>query len=78
MPVSKSAAKALRKDKRRTAMNKPVRSKLKNAVDAASKAKSETALSAAFSAIDRAAKKRVIHRNKAARLKSKLSKLLSK
>lgn len=78
MPVTKSAAKALRRDQHKTIVNRPIRSKLKTAVDAVKAKPDASLLTNAFSAIDKAAKNRVIHKNKAARLKSKLSRLLSK
>ncbi len=76
MPITKSAIKALRQDKRRALVNRPVRSKLKSTVDAAKMKPESQSVSFAFSAIDKAVKKHIIHRNKAARLKSALSKLL--
>ncbi|MEP7166892.1 MAG: 30S ribosomal protein S20 [Candidatus Woesebacteria bacterium] len=78
MPITKSALKALRQDRRRAETNRPIRSRVKTTLDELKTAQSQTALSSAFSAIDRALKKNLIHRNKAARLKSKASKLISK
>lgn len=78
MPITKSALKALRQDRRRAASNRPIRSRVKSALDQVQTVKTESNLSAAFSAIDRALKKHLIHRNKAARLKSKASRLLVK
>jgi len=76
MPITKSALKALRRDKNKTIINKPVVSRYKNSFKKASLNPSLDNLKKAFSAIDRAVKKKVIHKNKAARLKSKLGKLL--
>ena len=45
-------------------------------IDAMRKAPDLTNLSKAFSAVDRAVKRHIIHKNKAARVKSQLSKLL--
>lgn len=78
MPITKSATKALRQDRKRASLNKPVRSHIKTASDAFKAKPSTGLLSEAFSAIDRAAKTNIIHKNKAARLKSKLAKLLGK
>jgi small subunit ribosomal protein S20 len=78
MPITKSAIKALRQDKRRTSVNKPIRTRVKTTSDAVTEKPSLETVSAAFSAIDRAAKKHIMHKNKAARLKAKLSKLLKK
>lgn len=70
--------KALRQDRRRAVMNRRTRSQAKTAMDAMKKSPSPENLSAAFSALDRAAKKNVFHKNKASRLKAALSKLLAK
>jgi small subunit ribosomal protein S20 len=78
MPITKSALKALRQTKKRTIANKPIRSRVKSASDAFKGTPTLEGLSQAFSALDRAAKRHIMHKNKAARLKSRLSKLLSK
>ena len=72
MPVTQSAKKALRRDKRRENRNKPVLSKIRSALRQAREDPTKKHLSAAYSAIDRAAKNHIIHKNKAARLKSRL------
>lgn len=77
MPITKSALKALRQQKHRTDMNKPVRSRVKTTSDAYKAKPSTDLLAKAFSSLDRAAKRHVIHKNKAARLKSRLSKLIA-
>jgi small subunit ribosomal protein S20 len=74
MPVTQSAKKALRRDKRRTAVNKRVKARVKARVDSVLKKATKKNLAQAYSVIDRAAKKKVIHKNKAARLKSRLAK----
>lgn len=75
MPVTKSAWKALRKDQRRTKVNQAIRIKMKAAVKKAQLKPTLINLKLASQLLDRAAKKKVIHQNKAARLKSRLSKL---
>lgn len=77
MPIIRSAIKKVRKDKLRTARNKKRESALKVAVKKARASKSPKDLQAAFSALDKAAKVKLIHPNKSARLKSRLSKLIS-
>lgn len=77
MPVTKSAKKALRRAIRNKRFNDRKRKELKKAVKLFRAKPSKTLLSRAFSAIDKAAKINVIHKNKAARIKSKLTKLLS-
>ncbi len=81
MPIIKSAKKKMRQDKTKKASNSITTKKYKEAIK---KTKSSAvksvgkALGAAFAAIDKAAKKNVIHRNKANRLKSRLAKSVSK
>ena len=76
MPITKSAQKALRQTKRRTQRNKTWKENLKSAIKKAGKDKSKEAVSYAFKVVDKAAKAGIIHKNKAARIKSKLSKQL--
>lgn len=76
MPVSTSAKKALRKDRRRTVVNNVVRSKMRTAIKRFREEKSQDAMSEMYSSLDRAVKRNIIHRKKAARVKSRLSKLL--
>lgn len=77
MPVIKSAKKKLRQDKKRTLKNVKAEVALKDAIKAAVKSPSVKTLGAAASLLDKAAKKHIIHANKAARLKSRLAHLLS-
>lgn len=57
-------------------VNKVYRENLRRAVKTARKEKTAKAVRLAYSALDKAAKKKVIHKNKAARLKSRLMKLV--
>lgn len=83
MPVSKSAKKALSVAIRRHEENLIQRDTFKKAVKAVKKAATTGAkdlvslFNQAQSSLDTAAKKHTIHRNKAARLKSRLAKQLS-
>jgi len=85
MPNTKSAKKAMRQNiKRRQAnlvtlegIRKSAKTVKKFAV-AGNKTEALKALSAAFAALDKAAKKNVIHRNNASRHKSRLTKLVGK
>jgi small subunit ribosomal protein S20 len=77
MPITSSALKALRQAKKRTEHNRTVKSRAKSAMDAAKKTPSTNTLAGAFSAIDRAVKNHIFHKNKAARLKSQLAKVLA-
>lgn len=72
MPVTPSAKKSLRRDLTRTAVNQPIRMRFRWAIRAALDEPSDASLAIAYRAIDRAAKKHVIHANRAARLKSRL------
>lgn len=76
MPVLQSSKRTLRRQRRRATINKRVREAYKEAVKAMRAEPSETHLKEAFSQLDKAAKKGVIHQNKADRLKSRLSNLL--
>lgn len=78
MPVTKSAKKKLRQDKKRRERNKKLINLFKNLIKKAKKQPSEKTIRAAVAALDKAAKKNVIHKNKAARLKSSIAKLLAK
>lgn len=77
MPITKSAKKALRVSARKQVVNIRSRSQMKTAVDSFRKTPTVESLSSAFSRIDRAVKRNLMHRNTAARRKSLLSKLLS-
>lgn len=76
MPVTESAIKTLRKDQRRTIINQRLEKKIKRAIRGFRKQPTIKKLVVASSALDRAVKKKFIHKNKAARLKSRLTKLL--
>lgn len=78
MPVTKSAKKKLRQDKKRRERNKKLINLFKNLIKKAKKQPSEKAIRAAVGALDKAAKRNVIHKNKAARLKSSIAKLVLK
>lgn len=78
MPVTRSAKKALRQDRRRTIINKRIRRRVKEALKEARENPTKKTLALAASVLDRATKKHVIHKNKAARLKSRLAKLTQK
>ena len=76
MPITKSAQKALRQTKRRTERNRTWKIKLKDAVKKAETQKTKETISYAFKIADKSAKVGIIHKNKAARIKSKISRLL--
>lgn len=78
MPVIKSALKKMHQDKKRTLLNKNRKAKVKKLLDKARKNPSKENITVVISAIDKLAKVKVIHKNKAARLKSRLNKLSRK
>ncbi|MGQ0701770.1 MAG: 30S ribosomal protein S20 [Gemmatimonadales bacterium] len=77
MPRTKSAKKAMRQTRARTARNKSQRSALRTALKKARASvgarEQGAALRGLGSLLDRAARKRLIHPNTAARLKSRIS-----
>ncbi len=75
MPVIKSAIKKLRKDRKRERENDAFRNELDKTVKEAKKLKTSKAVSSASSILDRAVKKNLLHKNRAARIKSSLAKL---
>jgi small subunit ribosomal protein S20 len=78
MPVTKTARRALRGSKNKESVNKIIKSALEVAVRLAKKSNTKATVTKAESLADRASKKGIIHKNKAARIKSQLSKLGSK
>ncbi len=75
----KSSLKSIRQDKRKTARNRPVISSLKTYVKSAvadistgNEEASVESVRVAFSKLDKAAQKGIIHKNQAARRKSRL------
>lgn len=77
MPILRNAKKALRVSERRAVSNRAVKSKSKTAIDTFKATPNGENLKKVFSAVDKTVKKNIIHRNKAARIKSQLSKLVS-
>jgi small subunit ribosomal protein S20 len=82
LPNTKSAEKRMRTNEIRAARNRAFRSRLRSALKkvraASDSATGATALREASSLLDRAARKRIIHPNKAARAKSRLSAFLGR
>ncbi len=81
VPRIKSAKKRMRQTKTRTARNRAARSELRTVVkkvrSATTAAEAQAALKQADSVLDRAGRKNLLHRNTAARTKSRLAKLAS-
>lgn len=76
MPIIRSAKKKVKQDKKKTVGNKKFESTYKRVIRTFNQAGKNTkkSLSELHSSIDKAAKKGVIHKKKANRLKSRLSK----
>lgn len=77
MPIIKSAAKALRQTKKRTALNKTKTFALKLELRKFKKQKKLQDLAKIYQIVDKMAKTGLIHKNKAARIKSSASKLVA-
>ncbi len=80
MPNIKSAKKKMRQDRKRTQANDLIRKRITKGVKSVlkNKGKEPKLVSKLFSIIDKATKKKIIHKNKAARLKARVSKTLPK
>ncbi len=85
MPVHRSAAKRLRQSKKRQIKNRSVKSELKSKIKKFNKLINENKIDEArqilpslLSICDKAASRGVIHKNKASRHKSRLTKHLNK
>lgn len=78
MPLLKHAKKKLRQDNRREKDRRKIKELYKAMIKKAKTNPTKDSMSAAFKAIDKAAKIDIIHDNKAARLKSSLSKAVSR
>lgn len=85
MPNTSSANKAMRQSRRRNAINTRTKFKVKGAVKntrtliASGEAKEAAdSLKKAMSALDKAVKKNVLHKNTASRKKSRLAKAINK
>lgn len=76
MPVIKSAIKKLRQDKKRRIRNLKAKDLLKSSIKKAKKNPSLKTIQETVSLIDKAAKQHILHKNKSARIKSQLSKLM--
>ncbi|MEO8065505.1 MAG: 30S ribosomal protein S20 [Candidatus Doudnabacteria bacterium] len=85
MPNTKSAMKAMRQNAKRRITNlkalDAIRKTVKNVrklAEAGNKSDAHKALSAAFAALDKAAKKNIIHKNNASRRKARLAQMVGK
>ena len=78
MPVIRSAKKKLRVDKKRESTNKKTKALINFIIKKTQRKPTPENMKKAFKAIDKGVKRDIFHKNKGARMKSKLSKLVSK
>lgn len=76
MPITVGAIRKQRADKHKNAINLKIKQAYKAAISLMRKKASAGNLKKAFKTLDVASKRKIIHKNKAARLKSRLSRLL--
>lgn len=75
MPVTKTAKRALRGSKAKAKFNSKTKKYIEIAIRLAEKSVSKKDIVKAVSLVDRASKKKLIHKNKASRIKSRLDRL---
>lgn len=78
MPIIKSAKKKLKQDHKKHAQNKRFIVSYKNAIKKIQHKDTKMSIQKVYSSLDKAVKKGIIHKNKAARLKSRLAKFIKK
>lgn len=78
MPITLQAKKKQRHDRKRNVQNVVVRRRIALLVKTARTKPTAKSIHDAFQTLDKAAKRRIIHPNKADRTKSRLAKLLQK
>ena len=78
MPITLQAIKKQRHDNKRNIQNSVVRRRVAILIKTARNKPTAKSVRDAFQALDKAAKRRIIHPNKSARTKSRLAKLLKK
>lgn len=77
MPVHKSAEKRLRQSQKANLRNRSVKSQIKTVVKKVETSLDEKDLKKAVSLLDKAGRKKVIHKNVASRVKSRLTRLVN-
>lgn len=78
MPTHKSAEKRLKTAKKSNLRNREIKSRIKTSVKKVEDTPDQASLKAALSTLDYAAGRKVIHPNKASRIKSRLTKLVQR
>jgi small subunit ribosomal protein S20 len=77
LPTHKSAEKRLRQSQAANIRNRAIKSQIKTSIKKVEASFDEKELKKTNSLLDKAARKRVIHKNVASRVKSRLTKLVS-
>ena len=77
MPTHKSVKKRLRQNKKANIQNRSIKSEIKTFVKKVEASLDEKDLKETVSLLDKAARKRVVHKNQASRVKSRLTKLVT-
>lgn len=77
MPIHKSAVKRLKQSQKANLRNRSVKSQIKTFVKKVETSFDEKDLKKTISLLDKAARKKVIHKNVASRVKSRLTRLVS-
>lgn len=77
MPILQNAKKALRVSKRKNTINSRIKSRVKTSLQTLKTKPSADAVTELYSRIDRAVKRNIIPKNRAARIKSQASRLVS-
>lgn len=78
MPTHKSAEKRLRQSQAANIRNRAIKSQMKTAIKKVETSSDEKELKKTISLLDKAARKKVIHKNVASRVKSRLTKLVNR
>ena len=73
MPITKTAKRALRSSKKKETVNKKILAQLEVAMRIARRSSKKKDILKVISLADRCAKKNILHKNKAARIKSSFS-----
>ena len=77
LPTHKSAKKRLRQSKKANIQNRSIKSEIKTLVKKVEASLDEKDLKSTISLLDKAGKKRAIHKNQASRVKSRLTRLVN-
>jgi small subunit ribosomal protein S20 len=77
LPVHKSAEKRLKQSKRANIRNRSIKSQIKTSVKKVEASLDEKELKNVVSLLDKATRKKVIHKNVASRVKSRLTRLVN-